>query len=74
MWLQQTIYMAQLMFKKLNSCNPNHPPTISMVQGFAHYVKELKSELDEKVLIMDGGNFSRSSLELLIAEERLIDE
>ena len=43
--------------QKAQFINPNHPPTIIGGSGFAHYVKELKSELDEKVLIMDGGNF-----------------
>ena len=42
--------------QKAQFINPNQPPQLLVVQVF-HYVKELKSELDEKVLIMDGGNF-----------------
>ena len=38
--------------------NPNHPPTIIGGSGFIHYVNNLREELnDDKILLLDGGNF-----------------
>jgi len=38
--------------------NPNHPPTIIGGSGFIHYVNNLRQELNnEKILLLDGGNF-----------------
>ena len=38
--------------------NPNHPPTIIGGSGFLHYVNNIREELNnDKVLLLDGGNF-----------------
>ncbi len=37
--------------------NPNNPPTIIGGAGFIHYVDNLREELNNRILLLDGGNF-----------------
>ena len=43
--------------QKAQFINPNYPPTIIGGSGFIHYVDNLRSEINNKILLLDGGNF-----------------